>query len=162
MRQTALTLFALLIVFNSPATDAAKFPGLEALDQRSQSRKIVFPSSRPALLFLADRRSADAIDQWPEKALRRLGTDVDILGVANLKGVPRVLGPLVIRKLGIHANPVLLDWQGIAASFAGAAEGKVTILVLDSKGVIRDRLESPWTEDAFASICDRAAELAGK
>lgn len=94
--------------------------------------------------------------------MQRLGSAVDILGVANLKGVPRVLSPLVIRKLGIHANPVLLDWQGIAASFAGAAEGKVTILVLDDQGIVRDRLESPWTQAAFEAICGRAAELAKK
>ncbi len=128
-------------------------PSLAGEDQRGGRVGVTSPPGRWFVLFVADREAGEALADWPERAAGQVGERATVLGVAQLKGVPRLVAGLVRKRLARHDNPVLLDWTGTVAAWSAAPAGRVTAIVVGPDGMARAVLCGPWTAEEFDRFC---------
>jgi hypothetical protein len=101
-------------------------PVIALSDQFGQSHRHVSPHKRPLLVVIADRRGASQIEGWVAKLYQTHGETVDIVGVADLGGVPAFMHDTLRKAFRKQCAdyPILLDWQGnTAASFSRSGTG---------------------------------------
>ena len=85
------------------------------------------------------------------------------LGVADLRGVPSLVRPVVRAALARAVDrPVLLDWEGRFATAYGFAAGACTVLVADAGGRIVHRTSGTAADPALvAPLVRRLRALLG-
>lgn len=156
-----LTLMMLISCFASESDDenaeVRRVHSFTLSDQFKKKHTQTFPGRRIIVLALADRKGSKQLEDWITPFYKRYGEQIDIYGVANLKGVPRVMKPL-LRKLfrkGLD-YPVMMDWSGEVCKALNYDAGKANILILCPKGVIRHRINGKVTEkdlqDCFLKV----------
>jgi hypothetical protein len=150
IRACLLTFITLLSCFASESdTEVAEVGRVHSFtlcDQFKIEHKQVFPGSRIIVLTLADRKGSEQLEDWVTPFYKRYEEQVDIFGVANLKGVPGFMKPL-LRKLfrkGLD-YPVMMDWTGEICEALQYKAGKANIFILCPKGVIRHRINGKVT-----------------
>jgi len=129
-------------------------------DQFKKEHTQVFPGKRVIVLALADRKGSKQLEDWITPFYKRYEEQIDIYGVANLKGVPKVMKPL-LRKLfrkGLD-YPVMMDWSGEVCKALSYDAGKANILILCPKGVIRHRINGKVTEKDLQACFSKVDEL---
>ena len=135
-------------------------------DQYGKAHEQVFPKNRISVFALADRKGSKQLENWIEPFYKRYADQVDICGVANLKGVPGFMKPMLrgLFKKGIK-YPVMMDWSGEICEALGYEAGKANIYVLCPEGIIRYRVNGGATEEylqeCFAMVDDLMSHAAG-
>jgi hypothetical protein len=126
-------------------------------DQFKKKHTQAFPGRRVIVLALADHKGSEQLEDWISPFYKRYGEQIDIYGVANLKGVPGFMKPL-LRKLfrkGLD-YPVMMDWSGEVCKALSYDAGRANILILCPKGGIRYRINGEVTEkdlqDCFSKV----------
>lgn len=156
-----LTLMMLISCFGgesvSKTTGVKQVQSFTLSDQFKKKHTQTFPGTRVIVLALADRKGSEQLEDWITPFYKRYGEQIDIYGVANLKGVPRVMKPL-LRKLfrkGLD-YPVMMDWSGEVCKALSYDAGKANILILCPKGGVRHRINGKVTEkdlqDCFSKV----------
>jgi hypothetical protein len=109
-------------------------------DQHKERHDHTFPKERVSIFALADRKGSGHLEGWIEPFYKRYGEEVEICGVANLKGVPRLMQPVlrgVFRK-GVD-YPVMMDWRGKVCTAFGYRPGEADIFIVDFSGTVSHR-----------------------
>lgn len=150
IRASLLTFIALITCFagesDKEVAEVGRVDSFALSDQFKKEHKQVFPGSRSIVLALADRKGSEQLEDWITPFYKRYEEQVDIFGVANLKGVPGLMKPL-LRKLfrrGLD-YPVMMDWTGEVCETLQYKAGKANIFILCPEGVIRHRINGKVT-----------------
>lgn len=115
----------------------------------------------------ADRGGSAHVAGWLELARRGLedldaATRLRALGVADLRGIPALVRPVVRAALARAVDrPVLLDWEGRFATAYGFAAGVCTVLVVDAHGRIVHRVGGAADPALAAPLVRRLRALLG-
>tara|TARA_R110002096_G_scaffold206192_8_gene392366 strand:- start:7536 stop:8057 length:522 start_codon:yes stop_codon:yes gene_type:complete len=116
--------------------NATKLNGVTAIDQFGKTHRFQFPTRRPVLVTTAGQRGSRDIESWIRPIGEEFYGKVEIIGIAQLEGVPASLrGPL--RKLiAMHSanHPVLLDWNGELCRLFPYSKNTVSVSLLDQNG----------------------------
>lgn len=105
-------------------------------DQFAKEHHGVFPGRAPVILVVGDRKSSGQIEPWMRFIAPRVGERAEIVGVADLRGMPHFLEGMVRMGLrsGVPKWPVLMDLDGAIAAPLGVSSGVLRIVVLDRLG----------------------------
>ncbi|MEM1293818.1 MAG: hypothetical protein AAGH89_00540 [Verrucomicrobiota bacterium] len=118
--------------------DVATLNRISTVDQFGKNHRFSFPTRKPVLVTTAGQRGSRDIEPWIRPIGESFYGKVEIVGVAQLKGVPASLrGPL--RKLFAMqsaSHPVLLDWSGELCEVFPYTKSGVSVALLDQRGTI--------------------------
>lgn len=133
-------LLFVLSVFTVHAGSKDQSPSFELQDQFGTEHAVVFPSDRVSVLVFADRKGSGQLEDWVRPLYKRYRDDIDIRGIAKLKGVPRLLRPTLRT---IFRNrlpyPVMMDWTGDVSEDYQYEAMLANVVVLCSAGKIEYR-----------------------
>lgn len=130
----------------------------ELKDQMGNSSECRFPSERPIVLMAADRKGYPSLDPWIARARDRLMDKATIIGVADLRAVPKVLRGVVERKFRkAEGYPVLLDWEGLVLNTLDPVADVPNIYLIDRSGQVILKLTGVAT-DVKQDKLERALE----
>lgn len=107
-----------------------------------------FPKETVSIFALADRKGSDQLENWITPFYKRYEDRVDICGLANMKGLPKLLRPMLrgIFKKSID-YPVMMDWKGTVCESLHYKSGVADIFVVDCNGVVVHRISGEATEE---------------
>jgi len=130
---------------------------IELKDQFNKPHLIAFPHEKPCVLAVADEQGAKQLNSWVEPIHKKFGEQIEIHGLADVTGVPRLIQPLIARQFRKqYPQPVLLDWDGKSVAQFGYAGNEALVLVIDRTGEIRHRVtgmaDAKKLEEAFTAI----------
>lgn len=146
------------LLFCSAALASEQTPPTEAdvpqvqdftlVDQYKAEHKQEFPRERISIFALADRKGSDQLEDWITPFYERYEEHVDICGVANLKGVPKLLQPMIRRlfRKGIE-YPVMMDWTGTVCESFGYQPGVADIFVVSRDGTLLHRINGETSKE---------------
>jgi hypothetical protein len=151
----------LLLISVSLATepaDSAAAPVLQVQDftlkdQYKTEHQQTFPRESVGIFALADRQGSDQLEDWIAPLFKRYEEHVDIYGVANMKGLPKVLRPMLrgVFKKSIE-YPVMMDWTGSVCEALNYQSGVTDIFVVDRNGAVIHRISGEATEEKM-QVC---------
>jgi hypothetical protein len=117
-------------------------------DQFGEQRGQVFPKERVSIFALADRKGSDQLEDWITPFYKRYERRVDICGMANLKGVPRLMRPLVRSLFRKKIDyPVMLDWSGETCEAFGYKEKAADIFIITTGGTVAHRVSGAAADE---------------
>ena len=121
-----------------------------------------FPACKPMLLLAADKKAYPALEPWIETLRARWKGEVIIVGVADLRGVPRFLRNKVRNRFAsAEAHPVLLDWEGDVLSVLQPSKSLPNAFLISAQGVLLLHLSGEATEAKLGTLQARLDALAG-
>ena len=122
-------------------------------DQYKTEHQQTFPRESVGIFALADRQGSDQLEDWITPLFKRYEEHVDIFGVANMKGLPKVLRPMLrgVFKKSID-YPVMMDWTGSVCEALNYQSGVTDIFVVDRNGAVIHRISGEATEEKM-QIC---------
>jgi hypothetical protein len=151
----------LLLISVSKATEPTDSSAINILqvqaftlkDQHKAEHQQKFPRESVSIFALADRKGSDQLEDWITPLYKRYEENVDIFGVANMKGLPKVLRPMLrgIFKKSIE-YPVMMDWTGSVCESLNYQSGVTDIFVVDSNGTVIHRISGEATEEKM-QVC---------
>jgi hypothetical protein len=138
----------------APSTSAVtRVQGFSLTDQYERTHHLAFPSPKPTLLTIADRKGSAQVSAWVQPVSEWFGERVSIVGVADVSKVPGMLRGRVRKAFREQiSHPVLLDWQGIHCRTLNSEGDRVTVLLLSPQGEIRLRLSGPATPSGLDRV----------
>ena len=138
--------------------DSAAAPVLQVQDftlkdQYKTEHQQTFPRETVGIFALADRQGSDQLEDWITPLFKRYEEHVDIFGVANMKGLPKMLRPMLrgIFKKSIE-YPVMMDWTGSVCESLNYQSGVTDIFVVDRNGAVVHRISGEATEEKM-QVC---------
>ncbi len=132
-------------------------------DQHARAQAIHFPRERPSFLVIAGRQGTGEIAKWVKPVRASFGESVDIIGLADVHGIPGIFRPAVRAMVKKGSEwPVLMDWTGetVGAIFLPGAD--IEVLVLSKTGQILVRIAGPVTDEGLQKVKERLAGLVPK
>jgi len=161
MKKGLFIALSCLVTFGVPAAPLTNAPAcIELPDQFEKPQKLSFPNTNLTVLTIADRKGSEQIAGWVEPVAKRFGTRVDVLGIADVSAVPRLLRGTVrsaFRKEQTH--PVMMDWSGgVVTKFSPKAD-VTTLLLIDGQGKIVRRYEGAAKAAEVQELCKLIEQL---
>ncbi len=130
-------------------------------DQFAMERHGVFPAQKPVVFVVGDRKSSGQIEPWMRFIAPRVAESAEIIGVADLRGMPHFLEGMV--RLGLRSGvpkwPVLMDLDGLIASCLEVSPGVLKIVVLDRAGALVVSREGAFSELVAEEIVGSVRKL---
>ena len=150
-----LLLLGVPVVPAAHADEPRVLRSFELPDQFGQRHAVTFPRERPVLLLVGDRKGSEEVDGWIEPLKSRWGQVADIVGVADVDGVPRLFrGRLADSIRKSRPKPVMLDFDGTITK-ALACRGKTAnVFVLDRTGRVLASVTGVAGEPGFGMLRD--------
>lgn len=167
VRVMILIATCILLVQRAAAGDSTNriCASFELRDQFDTPHKINFPRTNVIVLTIADKKGNDEVDGWVAPTKGRFGGKVEIIGIADVGGVPGPLREFVRKKFQkSRTHPVMMDWDGrIIGGFAPQKES-ANVYVLDRQGQVTLHLagaaKPESLKELFAAV-DRDANNPG-
>jgi len=132
---------------------AKTMANLKLQDQFDQTHHIRFPSAKIRILTIADKKGSEQIEAWVNAVKQRYQERVEVLGVADVRRVPRPLRALVQRAFKKQLpHPIMLDWSGAVPEALASHKNQANIYVLNRDGQILIHMSGIATEPALAKI----------
>jgi hypothetical protein len=145
-----LPAFIFAAIAEKPAQQSPPFriEDFELKDQFDNKHKQVFPKDVVSIFALADRKGSDQLEDWITPFYARYESRVDICGVANLKGAPKWVRPMIrsLFRNGID-YPVMMDWSGETCEALGYRERVADIFIVSTNGVVTHRVSGEASEE---------------
>lgn len=106
-------------------------------DLKGQKQSYSFPRSQILVLAFADQKGSELMADWITPLYQRLGSTVEIQGVAELSAVP-TLARGIARGIisSLVDQPIMLDWTGQVSRSFGARSGVTHLFVITPEGEI--------------------------
>lgn len=128
-------------------------PPIALSDQYEHPQSVVFPTNRVVILTVADRTGNDFVDPWVQALKQRYAGRVEIVGVADLSGVPGFLKGMVRRRFQkARPHPVMMDWDGAVTRSLAAQRNKPNVYVIDQSGRICGAVSEPMSDFSLNSV----------
>lgn len=117
-------------------------------DQFKKTHDQSFPKSRVSIFAMADRKGSDQLEDWITPFYKRYTDQVDICGIANLKGVPGLLKPMIrkVFKSGVD-YPVMMDWSGEICEAFSYKPKVADIFIITKGGMVTFRTSGAASEE---------------
>ena len=129
----------------------AKF---ELDDQYGNRHRVEFPRERVSVLTIADRKGSAQLPAWVEPVRKRFDEQVEILGVAIVKGVPGPFKGMVIDHFKEKVKyPVMLDWTGDVAREFQPSRNVANVYVIDCAGKLLHKTEAVASAGKLTNLC---------
>lgn len=135
----SLTLSASVHAESDPASAQLDFDLKDQFGELIESDRL---RGEHLLLIGGDRKAGDVSREWTQAVRSSLGETpeggtVEILRVADLRGVPSMAAPMVSKKMrSRYAESVLLDWSGVLAGRFDFQPGVVNIVLIHRSGSV--------------------------
>ncbi|MEM0968527.1 MAG: hypothetical protein AAF191_09415 [Verrucomicrobiota bacterium] len=137
---------------NSPNTDGPPpviLPIIELSDQFGNPYRYEAPLAKPLFLTSANNRGSKLTSPWINQFYAEFGSTIEIIGIADLRGAPRVMHPAL--KLLFREQcpdyPILLDWKGKITSLLARSRSGLDVFVISPEGAIVAAAEGEHTSD---------------
>lgn len=95
------------------------------------------------VIIASDREGIDQNEKWEKAILQKNESDVDLLRVADVRGVPPDLRKYVKKKFQEIKLSILLDWDGTIFRQYGLIKNVSNLILIDRKGYIRYMSSGP-------------------
>jgi len=127
---------------------------IELHDQFGAPQRLSFPATNVVVLVVADRKGSEQVNGWVNALNFRYTNQIDVRGLADVRGVPSLLRDSVRRSLReTFAYPVMLDWNGDKASAFGRPQNQAVVLVIAPRGEVLVRVSGPACSEALKKVC---------
>lgn len=160
----SMLLGAVLWVAAAPETPRAPERPLESFslaDQFGKTHAVQFPRSRPLLLLVGDRKGSEQIDAWVPVLKEHVGARADILGLADVGGIPRFFRDRLTRAIQQkHHAPVLLDFERAVTHQLPCAKDTANVFLIDATGTLRANATGTATTNNLAKMITAVNALA--
>lgn len=160
----SVSLGVALLVAAAPDTPRAPDRPLESFalaDQFGKTHEVHFPRTRPLLLLVGDRKGSEQIDAWVPVLKEHLGTRADILGLADVGGVPKFFRDRLTRAIQQkHQAPVLLDFERTVTHQLPCTKDTANLFVVDATGNLRASASGTATTNNLAKVIAAVNALA--
>lgn len=119
------------------SNDAERAPEFTLLDQFGKSTTIKYPCAKVNVFILADREGSKQIEPWVRHLYGTFADQIEIRGIALLKGVPAALRSTVRYIFKKRVNyPVLMDWDGDVTNRFPFKPNCACVVVVNAAGEI--------------------------
>jgi hypothetical protein len=126
---------------------------IELKDQYDKSHVVSFPREQCSVLTIADRPGSAQLEAWVKPIREKCGERVEILGLADVTGVPRMIRPMVVNYFKDKIEyPVMLDWDGTTVARFGYVRKAALVLVIGPDGEIRHRVTGAADATKLAAV----------
>jgi hypothetical protein len=125
---------------------AEKCPDISLEDQHGVLHEVKFPRPRPVYIVAATRAGTRQIAGWVKPIAEAYGERVEILGLADVRGVPSGLRGAV--RLLVRDGtrwPVLMDWHSLIVPQICSPEYSSEVFVIQRDGKVRLHLSGAST-----------------
>jgi hypothetical protein len=118
--------------------EEARVPSIELSDQFDKVHQHREPFPRPLVIVVANRQGSHHIESWVSELYRAHGKKVEIVGMADLRGVPGFMKPTLRKAFQTQSaqHAVLLDWSGTTVSGFERGKTGIDIYAVDLSGRI--------------------------
>jgi hypothetical protein len=142
------------------AADVQKCPSFVLDDQSAVTHQVEFPRRRPLYIVAASRSGTAEIAGWVKPIEERFGEAVEILGLADVRGVPSVFHGLIRRMIKEGTQwPVLLDWNGDLVPALCSGSSSTQVLVIHPNGDVVCRQQGKVSKANLDRVCDELHRL---
>jgi hypothetical protein len=122
-------------------------------DQFGTNHAVNFPRAHPLLLIVADRKGSEQIDAWVAAINGRYGARLEMIGVADVGGVPGWLqGMIRGRFQKKYPYPILLDWSGKIPAALHCQPDAANVFLLDGTGRVLVSVQGECSAGALARV----------
>jgi hypothetical protein len=130
---------------------------IELRDQHDSPQRLTFPATNLVVLAIADKTGAEQVDAWIAAIKPRYAGQVEIRGIADVRGVPSFLRGKVRKKFQqTRQYPVMMDWSGEVCAKFNFQPGVANLFLIARDGSIVGR----WTGTAtHAAVSKLSASL---
>lgn len=135
------------------AVEPLRCPEMRLEDQHGVRHEIRFPRERPVYIVASTRSGSAKVGGWVKPVSERYGTKVDILGLADVRGIPQLFRGAV--RLMIRDGtpwPVLMDWDAQAIPSLCTPGANIEVMVIEPDGRLRLRLAGDASEDGLERV----------
>jgi len=112
-------------------------PQFTLLDQYNKPYNIAQDQGKIILLLASDAEGAKQNKAWVENIDNRYNHRIPIVGIADVRQVPRPLKALARKEFKKTPVSILLDWNGDVFISYGLVKKLANIVLIDKKGVVR-------------------------
>lgn len=148
----------------TPATDAgpSRLVSFELSDQFGQLHRVEFPRARPILLLVGDRKGSEQVDAWVPWLKQQFGGKADILGLADVGGIPRIFRDRLANSIRQkRTNPVMLDFESAVTPRLGCQRQTANLFLVDAQGLIHAHLSGTTNAANVANLRAAVDKLSG-
>lgn len=129
----------------SPKAGPARLESFELTDQFGHRHAVRFPTARPLLLVIGDRRGSEEIDPWIAPLKQRWGATTDIHGIADVRAVPRFLKQRVTEAIRrARPRPLMLDFEGTVTGKLPCTSKSANVFAIGADGRILAHVHGPF------------------
>ena len=128
-----------------PNTAPIRLESFELTDQFGHRHAVRFPTLRPMLLVIGDRRGSEEIDPWIAPLKQRWGSSADLLGIADVRAVPRFLKSRITEAIRrARPQPLLLDFEGVVTEKLPCKSKAANVFAVGTDGRILAHVHGPY------------------
>jgi hypothetical protein len=156
---TLLLACALAASVAEAGTNELRVASFKLRDQYGAEHHIEFPREKICYLTVADRKGSKELDAWIEPVAKQYGDRVDVIGVADVSGVPRPLQGMVrdhFKKSVAH--PVMLDWTGEVVRGVGMLARNANVYVVSPDGAVALHQSGPADKEKLQRVMNTLSE----
>jgi hypothetical protein len=154
-RTLTSVLLAGFLSMTSLAEDATNITcrAFELRDQFGVAHQVNFPRTNLTVLTIADKHGNEQVDGWIAPLKVRYAGEIEIIGIADVGGVPRILRDGVRKRFAkTRGHPVMLDWEGNITSQFHPQKHLVNLYVLDLNGRVTASFSGAATPDVLGQL----------
>jgi len=127
-------------------------PEFTLLDQYNKPYDIRQDEGKMILLLASDGQGSIQNKAWVDNINQRYNGKVPIIGIADVRKVPRPLKAFAKREFKKSPVSVLLDWNGDVFISYGLAENVANLILIDKKGIVRYLYSGEATPEACGML----------
>ena len=142
------------------AAEPLRLTTLELKDQFEHAHTLAFPSGKPRLIVVGDRKGSEQTPAWTTPLKARFTNQLEMIAVADVHGVPGFVQPTIRKGFKKeYAHPVLLDWKGVLFEKLSPKASVVNLYLVKPDGTICAHWHGPATEEKLKAASDEIARL---
>lgn len=135
-------------------------PSIELEDQTGVVHRVGFPRNRPVYIVASSRSGTSYIAPWVKPVVDAFGEKVEIVGLADVRGVPSVFHGAVRFMLRDGTKwPVLMDWSASVVPQLCKPGFSTEVFVVDQRGAICFQAEGEASSQAINSVSSKIQSL---
>ena len=152
-RSLAVLLFLSATSVQGLSLGAFKCPNFQLEDQSLVSHQVEFPRQRPLYIVAATRAGLSQVSPWVKPVVKQFGEKVEILGLADVRGIPSMFHGMVRAKIRDGTKwPVLMDWKASLIPALCSPEFTTEVLVIHPNGDVRVRIAGQASPETLERV----------